>query len=141
VKYGFDKAQWQRASRAKAKAQGRCSTCGRSVEKIRCEACKESNRRSYRKHRFHKLAQVSSRRPCNRYGSFTEREWLAIIERQRHRCAMCGLKAKLTIDHIIPLSRGGSDYAVNIQGLCQPCNAGKRDKIAIGQQYSIFDIA
>lgn len=40
-------------------------------------------------------------------------------------------KTKLTVDHITPLSRGGSDGIRNIQFLCLPCNMRKNAKDAI----------
>ncbi len=38
------------------------------------------------------------------------------------RCAYCGSKDNLTIDHIIPLSRGGTNREDNLQCLCRDCN-------------------
>jgi 5-methylcytosine-specific restriction endonuclease McrA len=51
------------------------------------------------------------------------------------KCAHCGTTEKLTIDHIVPLSRGGSADGKNIQVLCAPCNAskGNRDKPKLAQ--------
>jgi 5-methylcytosine-specific restriction endonuclease McrA len=72
-------------------------------------------------------------------GSHTGAEWATIVAKQRGRCARCGVKARLEKDHIIPLSRGGSDYAFNLQGLCKPCNGSKQASIEEGAQLGIFD--
>lgn len=34
----------------------------------------------------------------------------------------------LTADHIVPLSKGGTNTWDNLQGLCLSCNSAKRDK-------------
>lgn len=61
-------------------------------------------------------------------GSFTAEEWNKLVEGCGGRCVMCRKKAKLTIDHIRPLSKGGSNYISNIQPLCMSCNSSKKDK-------------
>ena len=43
----------------------------------------------------------------------------------KYFCAHCGSKDKLTIDHILPRSKGGDDRRYNLQILCQPCNLKK----------------
>ena len=42
-------------------------------------------------------------------------------------CACCGIGEwwNLTLDHIIPRSRGGGDDPANIQVLCMGCNRSK----------------
>jgi len=44
-------------------------------------------------------------------------------------CLFCNSKERLTIDHIIPVSKGGDDNEENLQCLCLKCNSKKRDKI------------
>lgn len=62
-------------------------------------------------------------------GSFTATEWTELKEKHKQMCALCGKKEKLTVDHIVPLSKGGSNYITNIQPLCMPCNSKKSAKI------------
>jgi len=42
-----------------------------------------------------------------------------------HRCARCGKPVRLTMDHVVPLSRGGCHVEGNLQPLCQSCNSLK----------------
>ena len=44
------------------------------------------------------------------------------------KCAYCGSKKELTIDHIIPKSRGGKNSWNNLITCCLPCNLKKGDK-------------
>lgn len=44
-------------------------------------------------------------------------------------CLKCGSKDKLTIDHIRPISRGGSNDESNLQTLCRDCNVEKGNMI------------
>ena len=45
------------------------------------------------------------------------------------KCIFCKTTKNLTIDHIIPLSRGGTNALKNIQILCKTCNEKKGDKV------------
>jgi len=44
-------------------------------------------------------------------------------------CAICGLKVKLGVDHITPVSKGGKSTDDNLQALCPSCNSSKGDRI------------
>jgi len=46
-------------------------------------------------------------------------------ERDGHRCVICGTDAELTIDHIVPVSKGGANNLENFWTLCRPCNIRK----------------
>jgi 5-methylcytosine-specific restriction endonuclease McrA len=51
-----------------------------------------------------------------------------IHRRDGHRCQYCGCRDRLTIDHIIPKSRGGRDTWDNLVSACIPCNNKKGDR-------------
>lgn len=52
----------------------------------------------------------------------------AIFTRDKHTCAYCNAKESLTIDHIIPQSRGGQDVWENLITSCLRCNLRKGNK-------------
>lgn len=62
-----------------------------------------------------------------------------IYERDGLECLRCFRTDKLTIDHITPRSRGGSDSAENLQTLCVDCNVayGNDDKLPEAEMKGI----
>lgn len=49
-----------------------------------------------------------------------------VFKRDLHVCQYCGTRPKeLTIDHVIPLSRGGADSWTNVVACCRKCNHKK----------------
>jgi 5-methylcytosine-specific restriction endonuclease McrA len=62
-------------------------------------------------------------------GTHTLHETLALLEKQDGKCACCGVPLDDTrhLDHIIPLSKGGSNWIHNLQWLCPFCNVSKND--------------
>lgn len=51
-----------------------------------------------------------------------------IYKRDDHMCQYCGSFNNLTIDHVIPRSRGGKDTWDNMVAACMPCNTHKGDR-------------
>lgn len=56
---------------------------------------------------------------------FTTAQWEVIKAAYHHCCAYCGELKPLTIDHVIPLSKGGNHTASNIVPACRSCNGRK----------------
>jgi hypothetical protein len=52
-----------------------------------------------------------------------------VWERDGGKCVKCGSRKDLEFDHIIPVSKGGSNSAKNIRLLCRKHNRKKSDKI------------
>jgi hypothetical protein len=52
-----------------------------------------------------------------------------VWRRDEGRCVDCGSRERLEFDHIIPLSRGGSNTARNVELRCEVCNRKKGAKI------------
>ena len=53
----------------------------------------------------------------------------AIYKRDGYKCLNCGSKKDLTLDHIVPLSKGGHNGKSNLQTLCKACNCNKSASI------------
>ncbi len=54
---------------------------------------------------------------------------LLVWSRDNRTCVRCGSPNELHFDHVIPLCRGGSDEAANIQLLCRTCNLAKGGRL------------
>lgn len=87
---------------------------------------------NWRKNNLDKIrnyALVRKARLVGNGGELTTEEWRTILDFYGYRCLRCGrTDVKLTIDHILPISLGGTHTIDNVQPLCGPCNSGKRDK-------------
>jgi 5-methylcytosine-specific restriction endonuclease McrA len=84
-----------------------------------------------------KRADIYSARKNVNGGSHTRKEWEEKLSHYQ-KCPRCGrywedipdrpnkrYKYKWTIDHIIPITMGGTDNIDNIQPLCYQCNSSK----------------
>ena len=50
------------------------------------------------------------------------------MARDGHTCVYCGSREELTIDHVIPASRGGKTNFDNCVTACKPCNNKKNNR-------------
>lgn len=124
------------------KEDKRCACCGKSfhslnARRIYCsDTCKHTQafRNNPKSHSY--------RGRCRRYGvrydSSVKRE--KVLERDRMTCQICGKRCDPndkrwgtlgpdypTLDHIIPLAKGGTHTWDNVQCACGMCNSIKRD--------------
>ncbi|PTL59220.1 HNH endonuclease [Paraconexibacter algicola] len=53
----------------------------------------------------------------------------AVFARDGWECQYCGSRQQLTVDHVIPRSKGGSSDWTNIVASCAPCNRRKSDHL------------
>ena len=53
------------------------------------------------------------------------RRWLFSRDK---KCLKCGCTTNLTVDHIVPINKGGENKISNLQTLCRSCNSSKSNK-------------
>jgi len=103
-----------------------CIACKRIGEK----KLQKQHNQYLREHPELRLSYENTRRArkTGAGGSFTPEEWLLLCKKYHHKCLRCSKRRKLTADHIVPVSKGGTSYIANIQPLCKPCNSWKHTK-------------
>jgi len=67
-------------------------------------------------------------RIANVKGDHCNKEFESIVELLGYHCNDCWRIIKLTEDHIIPITKEGTDFIDNIQPLCKSCNSKKSNK-------------
>jgi 5-methylcytosine-specific restriction endonuclease McrA len=115
-----------------------CKTCRAIKEKIAYDQQKDlraKKRAAYREKNIERVREYArngfKRRRAAKRGvetTLTTSQWLAILAKYRHRCLRCGSTGSLSMDHVVPISRGGAHSAENVQPLCAPCNSSKGTK-------------
>lgn len=58
----------------------------------------------------------------------SDRDWRRLCQRHGGRCYYCGSVKPLTMDHVVPVSRGGQHSIGNLLPACGPCNATKHHR-------------
>jgi 5-methylcytosine-specific restriction endonuclease McrA len=52
-----------------------------------------------------------------------------VFRRDSHTCQYCGSTKHLTLDHVLPRSKGGTHTWDNVVAACERCNASKGDRL------------
>ena len=112
-----------------------------------CEACAQAARDYGKQRRIANPEMVrrrTDRRRARQHGAFVEHiDRIAIFDRDHWTCQHCRRKLNpatrypdkrtASLDHIIPLARGGKHEASNVQLLCLDCNRRKGARAANDQ--------
>jgi len=64
-----------------------------------------------------------------------------VFLRDNYRCLYCNTKVNntnATMDHVLPLSKGGKTTWINIATACSPCNTRKEDKLHMKPAYQPY---
>ena len=124
-----------------------CVRCGcEAIGKAGKRVCAECNskaqaegRRTYKHQRRARMAGLPNERVVPS----------VVFNRDGHRCCGCGcvvVQSKTwrtdmaTIDHIVPISKGGGNTYNNTQTLCSMCNARKGDMILSNIKTNMFSV-
>jgi 5-methylcytosine-specific restriction endonuclease McrA len=93
----------------------------------------EHNHKYHMNHKEQGRVNVTNRqaRLAKAQGKHTAGDVLRLFKEQGGKCAYCGIELieKYHVDHIIPISRGGSNYPSNLAISCQFCNESKGAKL------------
>jgi 5-methylcytosine-specific restriction endonuclease McrA len=55
--------------------------------------------------------------------------WIKKMILSLGRCLFCGNTNNLSVDHVVPIAKGGTDDPSNFQCLCRKCNSKKGARI------------
>jgi len=106
---------------------------------LRCNEYREANReklneqkRAYSKTPAGRAAEANKyakRKAWIKDKEITKEEWLSIMNDCDWSCSYCDCKltdSNRTIDHFVPLCKGGDHCVTNITAACKPCNCSKQ---------------
>jgi 5-methylcytosine-specific restriction endonuclease McrA len=114
----------------------RCANLGSLSPSWRGGISRDKNKynREYKKENRNMFSFYEHKRKMlkrNVTGTHTLKQWQELKKQYNYMCLNCGKsesEIKLTEDHILPLSKGGTDNIENIQPLCRSCNSIKHTK-------------
>jgi 5-methylcytosine-specific restriction endonuclease McrA len=97
------------------------------------DQCKMTRQRFRARHPETDMNASARRRAHIGDATITKEQWLEIMSTWEWRCAYCSAVLSdsnvRTIDHVIPLTRGGRHHVSNLVACCRPCNLSKKNRL------------
>lgn len=112
-----------------------------------CVSCEDESNKNYKAANRSKIAdtfreyfkkhadkirfgrRVSKANKRGAVGSLSLDQWRTLCVYYGNKCLRCGKQGRLDMDHVVPISMGGSAYVDNVQPLCRSCNSFKNDRV------------
>lgn len=110
------RVSWQQNERGPAHLRAECQYCGRWVKWLP------------QTDEWLQLAPAPPEGGWQSSRAIDEETKWTVWERDDFRCRTCGARRFLTIDHIVPFSKGGLSVPENFQTLCRSCNSRKGNR-------------
>lgn len=96
-----------------------------AIDKFRAKGMIEHCKGGYRIINWEYDQKHRDRLPANEWRSLRE----LVFRRDNYTCQYCGVSGvSLQCDHVIPISKGGSNELSNLKTACKKCNASKHAK-------------
>jgi len=133
--------------RAKDRARGRTEkrlalNRKRNALRNRLKEVRASKREWAKRHPETAVANMHARRARLKAvgGRYSVSQWNALKAAYNYQCLRCGVHegdAKITVDHVLPLTMGGDNSIANLQPLCLACNQRKHAR-HVDYRYTPF---
>lgn len=112
-----------------------CSSCNKmeNTRKHRniCRKCESKRKKEWRgrnKERERTRKKILKHKSRQASGSFNKKNLSAKFYYWGNKCWICGCNKNVTIDHVKPISKGGSNWVANLRPACSKCNTTKSNK-------------
>lgn len=125
----------RRAKLLEARPLRHCAECGASLPRAAGNRRRFCDRRCTNqfalRERYEQRLEANRRRRARIAAAggpgVRDRDWQRLVRRHGNRCAYCQRRGRLTMDHVVPIARGGRHSIGNVLPACFPCNSSKRD--------------